>query len=327
MIRSVAEQFVAEIQETIAGRFGLDATNLKALDGYESLVFDAGESVLKVHHDSYTSKDSILAELSFIRHLADGGASVAAPILSNNDELVEVVDLPNKSAFLASCFEKASGAEVSKEDASDELYKQMGRTMGKMHNISKSYVAKESQKRNDWFVDEHVAEWEKNVPEDDEARAAIKSLYNTLRNLPTDTNSYALIHADFHSDNFFLDKVNHKITVLDFADCLYGWFAMDIATAMYYYRRFLPEGHEASKEVQEQHGKNVYRQFMLGYQEENQLDAMWLEHIPDFLMWRQVDLYLYLHAVMQDTKLDEEELEAVQELRQNIVNDILPLNL
>jgi len=36
MIRSVAEQFTSEIQETIASRFGFDASKLKALDGYES---------------------------------------------------------------------------------------------------------------------------------------------------------------------------------------------------------------------------------------------------------------------------------------------------
>jgi len=269
--------------------------------------------------------------LSFIKHLADGGASVAAPILSGNDELVETIELPNKTDFLASCFEKAVGTEVSKEDASDELYQQMGRTMGKMHSISKSYVAKDAQKRNDWFVDEHVADWEKNVPEEYEARANIQSLYTKLRNLPTDKDSYGLIHADFHNDNFFLNKETNKITVLDFADCLYGWFAMDIGTAMYYYRRFLADGHEAPEDVQKSHGQNFYKQFMIGYNQENQLDDMWAEHsseyINDFLMWRQVDLFLYLHAVKQDNELDEEEEEALQEIRQNIVNDILPLKL
>ena len=322
MIRSVAELCTPEILKDIARRFELDASAFKALEGYESLVYDAGDTVLKIHHDSYTNKEHILAELSFIRHLADGGADVAAPLLSVNDELVEAIVLEDGSAFLASSFEKAAGTEVSIEDASDELYQQMGQTMAKMHKISKTYVAKESQKRNDWFADEHVAQWEKNVPEDDEARPKIKSLYTKLHNLPTDKNSYGLIHADFHNDNFFLDKENNKITVLDFADCLYGWFAMDIGTAMYYYRRFLENGHEASKEVQQEHGKNFYKQFMIGYKQENDLDDVWSEHINDFLMWRQVDLFLYLHAVKQDNELDTEEEEALERIRQNIINDI-----
>jgi len=51
-----------------------------------------------------------------------------------------------------------------------------------------------------------------------------------------------LIHTDVHAGNFFVD--DGRITVFDFDDSSYQWFASDIAIALYYtiWRKF--DGHE-----------------------------------------------------------------------------------
>lgn len=57
----------------------------------------------------------------------------------------------------------------------------------------------------------------------------LQSLEDQIDSLPREDNAYGLIHNDFHPYNFMID--GDTITVFDFDDCIYGWYALDIAIA------------------------------------------------------------------------------------------------
>ncbi|WP_010494643.1 phosphotransferase enzyme family protein [Paenibacillus elgii] len=44
--------------------------------------------------------------------------------------------------------------------------------------------------------------------------------------------AYGLIHYDFQTDNVFWRKKTGQLSVIDFDDSMYHWFAMDIAAAL-----------------------------------------------------------------------------------------------
>lgn len=302
------------IQQEIALKFQLDLKAFVELEGYESIVFSAGSSVIKAYDTSLRAKDELLAELTFINHLAAQGIEVANALPSLNGELIEEI-----SGYFIVKFVKINGISPSPKEANSELFTLMGKTLGKMHAASKSYEPKQNQKRNEWFQDEHIKNWEINLSENDSLKPKIKNQIHDLLAFKTQKDAYGLIHADFHSDNFLIS--DKTLTVIDFGDCLYGWFAMDIATAIFYFRRFLTNGHKADKEQQNEFASFFYQHFIKAYLKENSLSTKWLERIPVFLLWRYMDLYLYINQLRHSNELDEDEQEALSEFKDIILND------
>ncbi len=311
--KSLSHLSHATLQE-IAQKFQLDPQTFVELEGYESIVFSAGSSVIKAYDNSLRTKDELLAELTFINHLATQGINVANALASLNGALIEDI-----SDHFVVKFVKVNGTSPSATEANTELYALMGKTLGKMHAATKTYKPQKNQKRNEWFEDEHIKNWERNLANNDPVKAKIKKQIHDLLAFETDKDAYGLIHADFHSDNFLVG--NETLTVIDFADCLYGWFAMDIATAMFYFKRFLASADNASEAQQKEFAASFYHHFIKAYLKENSLSKEWLECIPVFLLWRYIDLYLYINQLRQSTELDEDEQAAFNEFKDIILNN------
>jgi len=117
-------------------------------------------------------------------------------------------------------------------------------------------------------------------------RARFQEVFAHLRRLPRDATSYGLVHFDAHTGNMFVDT-DGRITLFDFDDCAYSWYANDVAIVLFYAvcsaadpvaftRRFLPR-------------------FLASYRRELDLDPAWLREIPWFLKLREIDLYAVIH--------------------------------
>lgn len=61
---------------------------------------------------------------------------------------------------------------------------------------------------------------------------AADALFADLSELPATPDCYGLIHYDFEPDNVFWDEDSRARSVIDFDDCIYGWYAMDIAQVL-----------------------------------------------------------------------------------------------
>lgn len=107
-----------------------------------------------------------------------------------------------------------------------------------------------------------------------------------MRRLPRSRETYGLIHQDAHGGNFFVD-VAGQITLFDFDDCVYSWYANDVAIVLFYAVTNRPDA--------DTFGQNFMRHFLRGYRQESELSAEWLAQFPHFLKLREMDLYAVIH--------------------------------
>ncbi len=175
-----------------------------------------------------------------------------------------------------------------------------GQVMGRMHALARAYPrwqkstpgldAPPSQ-INDW-QGEHAffASWcqEPKIVEQ------WQKLYEPLAALPRPRDGFGLVHNDLHMWNFLYHpgaKAAHPITIIDFDVCAYHWFITDIAIAVYHGLTFDLRRSLAQREAYTRH---FLQHFMRGYTLENTLDPAWFAHLPLFLRYREILIYIAL---------------------------------
>ncbi len=287
----IQARFNDAILSELAGRFSPVHDRIHTLPAYESLMFafqrDGDEYILRISHSLRRSPNMIRGEVEWIKHLAAGGAGVARAIPSNRGNLVEAADDGHGDQFLATAFVRAPGRPPSRADWSPARFAAYGETLGRIHRLTISYQpSNPAWKRPTWddaefnFVESFLP------PEQEIIRQRYHSLRQYLHTLPQDNRVYGLIHQDAHSGNFFIDE-SERITLFDFDDCLYSWFANDIAIALFY--MIINEPHPAAL------ANEFLANFLRGYRRQYVFDESWMQTLPLFLKLREIDLYAVLH--------------------------------
>jgi Ser/Thr protein kinase RdoA (MazF antagonist) len=121
------------------------------------------------------------------------------------------------------------------------------------------------------------------------------AVVDELRNLPTHGEWFGLAHRDAHSGNFFVDDAA-GISLIDFDDAAYDWFANDIAVALFQCLPF----HNAGTE----HVEGFLRPFLAGYRQATTVPAPSLRLVPTFLKLREIQYF-----VLASTSADEHNRE------------------
>lgn len=300
MEKAIKEKFNEAILHEVMGRYGIAASEIRLLDGFESFIyeFDRGPAqyILRIAHSTRRSEGLIQGEAHWINYLAGGGATVAQAILSRQERLVEAVDDGLGGQFLATAFVKAPGRPPRQVETAPDYYERYGRLLGRMHALTRGYVLPDpAWKRPEWD-DPIMLDVTRNLPP---AEALAVEKYEGLlahaKTLPKDGTSYGLIHWDAHEGNLFVDKAG-TITLFDFDDCLYGWFAYDIAIVLLYAVMGQPDPAGFTRAF--------LSDFFRGYRQENRLDPAWLAEIPVFLKLREIDLYAVIHRSFDVENLD-----------------------
>jgi len=282
--------------------YGIAPECVRVLDGFESFIYEAGRDemplILRIGHTLRRSENAIRGEVDWINHLARGGAAVAAAVPSARGSLVERIDDGQGEAFLATAFTKAEGKPLRKADWTPAFLEQYGRVLGRMHALTKDYEpADPAWRRREWD-DPSMLDAERFIPS--EETRVVERYRDVLRHLGTlprgNRDSYGLIHQDAHAGNFHVDEAG-LITLFDFDDCTYSWFANDIAIVLFY---AVPWDKEAAAFTGEFMGR-----FLSGYSKENRLDPVWLREFPHFLKLREIDLYAVIHRSFDVEHLDD----------------------
>lgn len=271
-------------------RYGIDEDKIKLLDGFESFMFeyekDGKEYILRLSHSRRRTPDMIRGEVDWINYLADGGAGVAKAVLSDNGELVELIDDGEDGQFLGTAFVKAQGGPVSENIWGEAFFVDYGRLLGRIHRLSKAYTpADPAWNRGAWDAVVNLEFREFLNTEESIIGERSKELMTHLATLPQDEASYGMIHQDAHAGNFFVDDKG-QITLFDFDDCLYGHFVYDLAMVLFYV--------VTNREDADEFATLFWEPFWRGYCEENELDKIWLKEIPYFMKLREIDLYAVL---------------------------------
>ncbi len=328
MNQNIARLFSPAVLAQALQRFGL--SDPRNLEGFDSYVYECrhpqGVFVLKISHTLRQSQAELEGELDFTAYLARSGAPVVHPLLSKQQKLVEAIPDRMDGHFLAFACQKAPGEVLPDEDQInlppaqlEDLFRRWGKLAGQLHRLAKDYLPPSpAQRRIQWYEEKEIWGYQHILPpEQTLVREKITALYQRLRALPTDADSYGLIHCDLHHGNFSVDE-NGRLTVFDFGSCLYGWFALDIAIALYYALPSPP----ARRQERREFAPYFMEHFMNGYEAENHLDPAWFAHFPDLLKYDEVCSYIlyFHHWDMQN--LTDHRKAILQRYREAIEQDI-----
>lgn len=170
----------------------------------------------------------VQAEIDFIQYLRGQGYPAMQPIPDNAGRLTFQLDSP-WSAHCVSAFAAVPGISIEDTPLSPELVHAYGRSLGRLHALSATYEGPAIRPAWDAVLNQDVLQQVQAAPS---VVAACSKLFDALCALPTDRSCFGLINYDFEPDNVFWDSSSHRISVIDFDDCLYGWYAMDVAQAL-----------------------------------------------------------------------------------------------
>jgi Ser/Thr protein kinase RdoA (MazF antagonist) len=287
------------ILDSAAALFGIKDTQIEPLHGGHfnhlyGFTQDSGSFVLRITPPSTEiNSGEIKAVLDWMRYLAEHKASVPNPILSIDNNLVEIIEYEDQ-AYLAAVLEAADGTlseEVKLEQWDDDLYQILGSTIGRIHNLASQYKpSNPANTRPAWN------EIPNNFNPQSDPNSELmtinnrrEALLNKIDRLPKDNENYGLIHGDLHFGNFFLDIPNKKITIFDFDDSVYSWYMMDIATLLFDILVIYPGTDRGELAA------NFLSNLLKGYSTEKPISSYWINQIPDFLKLLEIGIYILVY--------------------------------
>ncbi len=257
------------------------------------------------------SKDSILAELDFLRYLRNNGYPAVETILSKAGKELEVANTPF-GTYYAVAFKKVPGTQISGMPLTEDIIWGLGKALGKLHKLSSEYIPL-NNKRNgwreilDWMEDELSA-----FPDETAAKGEISILRDYFLKLPATKENFGLIHYDFELDNVFYDEITHTYNPIDFDDSMYHWYGADIEQSLDSIKEEIPEA-----EVE-----NAVKEFIKGYRSEYDISDEMLSLLPVFRKFSK--LYGYVRVIRSVEEKWDNEPDWMIELRiklKNLLND------
>lgn len=307
MIPEIEKIYNKNILNICGERYGFDPEKVGTHDGFESFVYeydkDGKTYMVKITHTIRRSKEYLLGEIHFLNHLTSHGINTMKVLRSLNGNLIEVIvddnrDDSEKGYFSAFVYEKLPGVDGEEDDFpewSNSLYEEWGELMGKLHKASKSFKLPDPKyKRQVWF-EEDLLDLEKYIPADQvEILEEGKRLIEEIKSLPTDSESYGVIHGDLHEGNLLYSEGN-KLAVIDFDDCEYGHFISDISVAVWAASIFLMEKRDDNSDKYKNNLKSFLKSFFKGYRKENSLDKFWIDKLDKFLKLRELLNYSLIY--------------------------------
>jgi Ser/Thr protein kinase RdoA (MazF antagonist) len=318
-----------KILSTAANRFGIELSAIRPLGGMEGLACEYKQGgchfVLKVTPGAKDDPDQITRieeKFEFINYLAENGVRVAQPVPSPSGAWVERIETEEKF-YLVTSATKAAGRHFSfyqRSEATPNFFQAWGRITGQMHALAKTYPywqkdlgdANKPSTIGDWRS-EH--QFFRNWCQFEQIREKWDQLGTQIEALPRNREGFGLIHNDLHPWNFLVH--NGEITVIDFDVCSYHFFAKDIAIALFFANW---HGKPLRGQTKDDYLTDFFRNFMIGYAPENDLEDIWFENLPLFLKHHQI----LLHTVFTDEWKTPSKWEAdvLARWRRQILNDV-----
>jgi Ser/Thr protein kinase RdoA (MazF antagonist) len=222
---------------------------------------------LRLTPPGWQSLGEVRGEITFISAVHSAGVSTPLPVRSLNGEFIERV-ADRGVEFLAVVFEEASGRPLEPVEWDERRVTRWGRLLAELHAAA-PHALPDGESRKDWRDDlPQVLNW---LPDDEtEAHDHLARVTQWLQSLPRNPDGYGLVHFDLMGDNVLW--VGSSPTVIDFDDCMFHWFAADIARALGTFRSEAPERRRA-----------LTAWLLGGYQQVRRLDPVSAEFLPEFV--------------------------------------------
>ena len=303
-----------KIPADIARAYATIETDVRFVTQVQNYIFayerDGADFILRLTPQAHQSAEQVTAEVEWVNDLATRGVRIAAVVPAVDGSLSHPVEIAGEH-FTAVSFQKVPGEIGSREHWTLEIFFEWGRLTGRLHRESRKYETA-SIRRTSW-----VDRLPSLVPESVDDEIAIERLAHlaqTLDSLPKSTGSYGLIHADLHFWNFSVSS--GELTVFDFDNSEYNWFAADLGTAV-----FEAATCNYQKLPRQEFIKLFLGEFGDGYEQESNLgDA--IENVPLFAKLREICIYLVLRKRWKNRTLSEFQHRFFESVRLGVVEDL-----
>ena len=203
---------------------------------------------LRVHRPGYQTRASIESELAWLTVLRrDTDLPVPCPISGRNGQLLQTFNSAGQEPRLAVLFAYAPGQEPSPNSNLGELFVTLGGFAARMHQHVMQWQRPAGFMRQVWSAD-HILDadglwgnWREAPGMNPDLRLTLDRLDTLLRrqlaDYGTGPDRFGLIHADMRLGNLLVD--GNRVTLIDFDDCGFCWFAYDFAAAISFHETHL----------------------------------------------------------------------------------------
>lgn len=259
-------------------------------ENYTYLVEDSDpsfRSILRISCPGYHTKQELESEIVYLKSIMERSIiEVPEPIAGLNGLYIqELVNDPFESPYYCTMFSFLTG-EAPSEDCEEDLIQQfekLGEITAILHNHSQLWEGSQSLDRPTWNYETTLGSkpnwgrWQDGVAVTPERKLLFQNVSETihtrLSQFGTSSDRFGLIHADLRTANLLID--DHRIKVLDFDDCGYGWYLYDLGAALSFieHKEYVPD---------------LIQAWLTGYKKIRSLSIEEEEEIPTFIMLRRL---------------------------------------
>ncbi len=282
----VAKEFVSSAKKVV---FLRKSHNLifKVYDDQKGLFI---LRLTSIHHRCI---EQIIGELDFQQHLFDNGCKVVCPLKTQNNTYCVYVELDD-SPFHAAAFSFALGNNWDDRcDFTENRFFMIGKELGKIHRISKGYAPRNKYIRRQWNESQHIIKADKifmnyNI----NLHMIFSEFMSQMKEAPKNRNCFGLTHGDYLLSNYMIDT-NDQVTIFDFDECEYSWFAADLAICMHCYL-IGADPHNLPNRAND--AKMMHYHLLRGYITENELCEEMISGLEPFFKMRD---FIYLSTILE----------------------------
>lgn len=240
---------------------------------------EGATEILRFSPVSEKTESLIAGEIGFVEYLSLQGVSV--PEFRSNHMKTQIASHEfEQEKYISIVMKCVSGTRLDKYHLSNDVLHKYGETLALIHQYSKQLqvpLNRPTLETAYTFIDQHLALYPRAI----EVLYQLKQLFKTLK---IDIGAFGLIHYDYELDNAFFDDTNDLISVIDFDDAMYHFYAMDVVKSV---ENLLEHGLEL--EVSEAEIKNWVNCFLDGYRSIHPIPPYYHSHYNAFKTF--MDLY------------------------------------
>ncbi|MBZ4222339.1 phosphotransferase [Bacillus wiedmannii] len=309
-----------EILQFINERYPLNFINIKPITNemYHCLT-ELGTYFIRI--TNYKTYEEQLEEVAYTNFLYQNGLAVPPIIPSLNGNLVEKLTL-DKEIF-AVLYKAAPGIHLPRCEWNSKIFKKLGKQIGKLHRISKSFEQTNPVKHiNDWYENEEY-NFLKYIPKEETTIRGIASdVLTSIKELQKSTSNYGLIHGDLWLENVLVEN-NSNLTLIDFQDCEKHFYLFDLAVPIYSAIEYSFAGNGNIVDYEYSITKAIFE----GYQEENELPKEIIDKFPLFIKLKEIFEYSLMHMYWDKEELTEEQVRIMNLYRMKIETKYTYINV
>lgn len=309
-----------EILQLINERYPLNFINIKPITN-EMYQCNAQQGTYFIRITNYKTYAEQLEEVTYTNFLYQNGLGVPPIIPSLQGNFVE--KFPLDKEIFAVLYKAAPGIHLLRCDWNSNIFKKLGKQIGKLHRISRSFEQTNPVKHiNDWYENEEYNFLKYISKEETTIREIASDVLTSIKELQKSTSNYGLIHGDLWLENILVEN-NSNITMIDFQDCEKHFYIFDLAVPIYSAIEYSFAGN--GNIVNYEH--SITKALVEGYKEENELPKEMIDKFPLFIKLKEIFEYSLMHMYWGKEELTEEQIRIINLYRMKIETKYTYINV